>query len=112
MGIVMKLSELIELGSVASVGFADAVEVNVEFDGNNFDVHVKPVPSVADFEFIYSAKGEDDSYGARRVSRFIMLDKEERVPYETAKRFKTELLAALTAAINKVQGPDQYQKKN
>jgi len=112
MGVVMKLSGLIELGSVASIGFDDAVKVNVVFGENNFDVYVKPVPSVADFEFIYSAKGEDDSYGARRVSRFIMLDEHERIPYESAKRLKTELLTALTTAINKVQGPDQYQKKN
>lgn len=106
------MDKLFALGGISSTGFADAVKVNVTFGDNNFDIYVKPVPSVADFEFIYSAKGEDDSYGARRVSRFIMLANEERIPYEKAKLLKTELLTVLTDAINKVQGPDQYQKKN
>lgn len=108
----MNLSQLVALGGITSTGFDEAVKVNITYGENNFDVYIKPVPSVADFEFIYSAKGEDDSYGARRVSRFIMLAEQERIPYEKAKLLKTELLTALTNAINKVQGPDQYQKKN
>lgn len=108
----MNLSELIVLGGLASTGFDSAEKVPITYGEFNFDVFVKPVPSAADFEFIYSAKGEDDSYGARRVSRFIMLANNERIPYEKAKLLKTELLTALTTAINKVQGPDQYQKKN
>lgn len=108
----MNLNELIEIGAIASTGFDEAEKVPIVYGTFKFDVFVKPVPSVADFEFVYSAKGEDDSYGARRVSRFIMLANNERIPYEKAKLLKTELLTALTNAINKVQGPDQYQKKN
>lgn len=108
----MKLAELIALGGISSKGFDEAVKVNVVFEGVDFDVYVKPCPNVADFEFIYSAKTDDDSYGARRVSRFIMLEDGERISYEKALEIRVELLTVLTNAINKVQGPDQYQKKN
>ena len=108
----MNLADLVGIGSAGDVSFENAIKCNIQFGENNFDVYIKPAPSVADFEFIYSVKGEDDSYGARRVSRFVMLDNGERIPYETAKRLKTELVTLLTNAINAVHGPDKYQKKN
>lgn len=108
----MDLAGLLNIGLAGETSFENAVKCNIQYDKSNFDVFIKPAPSVADFEFIYSAKGEDDSYGARRVARFIMLDKGERIPYETAKQLKTELVTVLTNAINAVHGPDKYQKKN
>lgn len=111
-GKVMNLVDLVGIGCAGASSFENAVKCNIQFGESNFDVYIKPAPSVADFEFVYAAKGEDDSYGARRVARFVMLDKGERIPYETAKQLKTELVTVLTNAINSVHGPDKYQKKN
>lgn len=104
----MKLTDFIKMGSIAD---ADAVKRTVEWNGNTFDVLIKPKPTVADFEFVYAAKADDDSYGARRVNRFVVLDGGERIPYEKAKQLDVGLVRVLSTVINEVHG-DTAAKKN
>lgn len=103
----MKLEKLLELGRLASLGFDDAEKKEIEWEGHKFFVFVKKEQSVADLEYIYAPKTEEDSYGARRVSRFIRLDGGEKIPYDIAKSLKPELLTLLSGAVNEVhKGPE------
>lgn len=107
----MKLEKLLELGRLTSLGFDDAERKEIEWEGHKFFVFVKKEQSVADLEFIYAPKSEEDSYGARRVARFVLLDDGERIPYDLAKSLKPELLTLLSGAVNEVhKSADDFEK--
>lgn len=105
----MNLDQLIAAGSISPIKY---VTKEVEWNGNKFDVKVKSESTPADFEFIYSAKESEDSYMARRIHRYILLEDDKQIPYEAAKNLQESLLMVLASVINQVhEKKDAPQKK-
>lgn len=118
----MKLEDLIAVGSINNgyqrvpVSWQKTSDENIEFD-----VLAKREMSCADYEYIYLGTGrrydddgqplnsESDGIMARRVHRMCkwpsddpkVLDK--HIPEETARGFKTSLLAAICSSLASVE---------
>lgn len=103
----MKLEELIAAGSLAPITF---VEKEVTWDGKTFTVKIKSEQTPADFEYIYLPKSADDSFVARRVHRYVLLEDDKQIPYEKACLMKADLLHALAVVINEVHEGKQEKK--
>lgn len=107
----MNLKQLRSVGKLAETGFGNAVAKSVTWEDNTFEVLVKPEMSYADYEFIYTGKDDEDSFAARRIHRFILLEGGERIPYDDCKALKPSLIQALTKAINEVHLPGAAPEK-
>lgn len=96
----MNLSDLRNAGGFVT---AEPVKVPVEWNGHNFDVHVKKL-AFGDVEALLA--GEDDrSRSAKMIAASLLLGNErEPISYEDAYRLDVGLAAQLIDAINKANG--------
>lgn len=118
------LSDLVKIGSIKQDWVKRKVTWKNGEEETAFDILVKQEMSAADNEFIYLGtslkrdsegnviEGTDDSFAARRVHRMARMADNEAIPYETAKGFKSSLLAAMCVAINEAEKkPDVAEAK-
>lgn len=104
----MNLAELLAKGAAVREGYEPRpVKWNNGEEVLLFDVQAKLEMSAADFEFLFFKTGDeldaDRNFMARRVHRLALLDGDP-IPFETAKKLKTDLLMAISAVLPNNQG--------
>lgn len=106
----MNLTEFLQAGTASN----DYVKKTIEWKNGDETVKaqitVKKEMSVADYEAVFLAPGEDKSVLARRISRLVKVGGES-LTYEQASGLKDSLMFALAEAIQEVAVPPEVAEK-